>query len=56
MAKSKSELAELELIDTCWNVNICLCIRKKEHHAELIDTCWNVNLLSVHTAYLQGLN
>ena len=34
----------MELIDTCWNVNLYNSINKEAVIWELIDTCWNVNL------------
>ena len=34
----------VELIDTCWDVNINIYIQKLTRRIELIDTCWDVNL------------
>ena len=34
----------MELIDTCWNVNIITAIITAMINNELIDTCWNVNI------------
>ena len=34
----------MELIDTCWNVNILGAKPLVSVVIELIDTCWNVNL------------
>ena len=33
----------LELIDTCWDVNLTELLRKRANRQELIDTCWDVN-------------
>ena len=38
------KFAELELIDTCWNVNTLCSTTSMEATLELIDTCWNVNM------------
>ena len=34
---------DLELIDTCWDVNKLEMITGQGNNAELIDTCWDVN-------------
>ena len=41
-----------ELIDTLWNVNIKLYLRKWSSSFELIDTLWNVNSISDETKKL----
>ena len=37
----------VELIDTCWNVNIADEEISDELASELIDTCWNVNAINL---------
>ena len=32
-----------ELIDTCWDVNLCIERLNRFREHELIDTCWDVN-------------
>ena len=34
----------LELIDTCWDVNISAQLQNFVRQMELIDTCWDVNI------------
>ena len=36
---------DLELIDTCWDVNLDKCDCTQATAWELIDTCWDVNVV-----------
>ncbi len=36
----------VELIDTCWDVNVILSDKVLSEQPELIDTCWDVNIKS----------
>ena len=36
----------IELIDTCWDVNLKLSYLDITSAKELIDTCWDVNVFS----------
>ena len=36
-----------ELIDTLWNVNLCILETLLTSYKELIDTLWNVNKISI---------
>ena len=41
---TEGESIGLELIDTCWDVNLSQRTRNQSKRSELIDTCWDVNL------------
>ena len=43
MSATRQIVNFLELIDTCWDVNISTCAIKFLDKPELIDTCWDVN-------------
>ena len=38
----------LELIDTCWDVNLGRTVTLRVDRKELIDTCWDVNIFGGH--------
>ena len=50
------EALNIELIDTCWNVNLAATIIHKPLKLELIDTCWNVNSVCIAQAALESGN
>ena len=48
MSKGRKVIVrDMELIDTCWDVNIVLNEYIKRRVEELIDTCWDVNCENV---------
>ena len=47
----------MELIDTCWDVNVDVSWCPSSSDSELIDTCWDVNNFAPMSAYvLRGIN
>ena len=47
--KEPAKLSDIELIDTCWDVNWTDANGYVHRDAELIDTCWNVNMFSAES-------
>ena len=46
----------MELIDTCWDVNLIDDMLKCRQNIELIDTCWDVNDCRHQTYDYQRMN
>ena len=46
---SKISQTSFELIETLWNVNVCLVVNLFFAVQELIETLWNVNDRTAHT-------